>query len=76
LGTADYTSFGVFGKSTTASAEKGKIVLETMLGELVKHVNMLKKTKNEDLTQKLGLYVMRLNSERSWFLLKSRTIRS
>jgi creatinine amidohydrolase/Fe(II)-dependent formamide hydrolase-like protein len=52
LGTADYTSFGVFGKSTTASAEKGKTVLETMVGELVKHVNLLKKAKAEDLMQK------------------------
>jgi creatinine amidohydrolase/Fe(II)-dependent formamide hydrolase-like protein len=52
LGTADYTSFGVFGKSTTASAEKGKKVLETVIGELVKHVNLLKETKIEDLLGK------------------------
>ncbi|MEM3536788.1 MAG: creatininase family protein [Candidatus Bathyarchaeia archaeon] len=50
--TADYTSFGVFGKSTTASAEKGKTVLEAVVGELVKHVNMLRKAKIEDLMQK------------------------
>jgi creatinine amidohydrolase len=52
LDTVDYTASGVFGKSTTASAEKGKIVLETMIDELVKHVNLLKKAKIEDLTQK------------------------
>ena len=52
LDTVDYTASGVFGKSTTASAEKGKIVLETMVGELVKHVNLLKKAKIEDLIQK------------------------
>jgi creatinine amidohydrolase len=52
LGTVDYTASGVFGKSTTASAEKGKIVLETMVGELVKHINLLKKAKIEDLIQK------------------------
>jgi len=52
LDTFDYTSSGVFGKSTTASAEKGKIVLEAVISELVKHVNMLKKAKIEDLMQK------------------------
>jgi len=52
LVTVDETSSGVFGKSTIASAEKGKMVLETVVGELVKHVNMLKKAKIEDLTQK------------------------
>ena len=53
LDTVDYTASGVFGKSTTASSEKGKIVLETMVSELVKHVNLLKKAKIEDLLQKL-----------------------
>ena len=52
LDSVDYTASGVFGKSTTASAEKGKIVLETMVGELVKHVNLLKKAKIGDLIQK------------------------
>jgi creatinine amidohydrolase len=52
LDTIDYTHSGVFGKSTTASAEKGKKVLEIMVNELVKHVNLLKKAKIEDLTQK------------------------
>jgi creatinine amidohydrolase len=52
LDTADYTTSGVFGKSTTASAEKGKMVLEAVIGELVRHVNVLKKAKIEDLTEK------------------------
>jgi len=52
LGTADYTSSGVWGKSTTASAEKGKKVLEAVVDELVKHVNRLKNAKNEDLAIK------------------------
>ena len=50
--TVDETNSGVFGKSTTASAEKGKKVLETVVDELVKHVDMLKKSKTEDLMQK------------------------
>ncbi len=52
LDTVDYTSSGVFGKSTTASAEKGKKVLEVVVNELVKHVEILQKTKIEDLIQK------------------------
>jgi len=52
LGTVDETGSGVFGKSTTASAEKGKIVLETVISELVKHVDMLKVAKIEDLMLK------------------------
>ncbi len=50
--TVDKTSSGVFGKSTTASAEKGKNVLEVVVNELVKYVNLLKKTKTKDLTQR------------------------
>lgn len=52
LDTADYTSSGVFGRSTTASAEKGKKVFEAVVNELVKHVNLLKQTKIEDLMEK------------------------
>jgi creatinine amidohydrolase len=52
LGTADYTSFGVFGKSTTASAEKGKKVLEAVVSELVRYVNMFSKSRIGDLMQK------------------------
>ncbi|MBX5327908.1 MAG: creatininase family protein [Candidatus Bathyarchaeota archaeon] len=52
LGTADYTSSGVFGVSKTASAKKGKRVFEVVVGELVKHVKLLKNTKIEDLMQK------------------------
>ena len=52
LDTVDCTSSGVFGKSTTASAEKGKKVLEAVVIELVEHVNLLKEAKIEDLMQK------------------------
>jgi creatinine amidohydrolase len=52
LDTVDYTSSGVFGKSTTASAEKGKEVFKAVVNELVKHVNLLKETKIEDLMSK------------------------
>jgi len=52
LDTVDYTSSGVFGKSTTASAEKGKKVFEAVVNELVKHVNLFEETKIEDLVQK------------------------
>jgi len=52
LDTADYTNSGVFGRSTTASVEKGKKVLEAVVRELVKHVNLLEKTRIEDLIQK------------------------
>lgn len=52
LDTIDYTNSGVFGISKTASAEKGKKVLEAVISELVKHVNKLKKSKFEELMQK------------------------
>jgi creatinine amidohydrolase len=52
LDTVDETCSGVFGKQTTASAAKGKKVLEAVVDELVKHVNLLKKTKIEDLMEK------------------------
>lgn len=52
LETVDETSSGIFGKQTTATASKGRKVLETVVSELVKHVNLLKKTKIEDLKQK------------------------
>jgi creatinine amidohydrolase/Fe(II)-dependent formamide hydrolase-like protein len=48
----DYTSSGVFGKSTTAFEEKGEKIFEAVVNELVKHVNLLKNLKIEDLTQK------------------------
>jgi creatinine amidohydrolase len=52
LDTIDYTRSGVFGISTTATAKKGKKVLDAVLAELIHHVNSLKKTKIEDLMQK------------------------
>jgi creatinine amidohydrolase len=50
--TVDRTDSGVFGKSTTASAEKGKEVLGATVNELVKHVNLVKRAEIEDLMQK------------------------
>jgi creatinine amidohydrolase len=50
--TVDYTSSGVFGKATTASADKGKKLFEAVVKELSRHVEVLKKTKIEDLMQK------------------------
>ncbi|MEM3579718.1 MAG: creatininase family protein [Candidatus Bathyarchaeia archaeon] len=52
LDTVDRTSSGVFGKSTTALADKGKQVLEAVVNELVKHINLLKRAKVEDLMAK------------------------
>jgi len=52
LDTVDYTNSGIFGTSTTASVEKGKKVLEAVISKLVKHVNVLKEAKVEDLMQK------------------------
>jgi creatinine amidohydrolase len=52
LSTVDETSSGVFGKQSTASAEKGKRVFEAVTNELVGHVDLLKKTRMEDLVQK------------------------
>lgn len=52
LETVDETCCGVFGKQTTASARKGKEVFEAVVKELVKHVDLLKKAKTEDLMEK------------------------
>lgn len=52
LDTADVTHLGVFGKSTTASVEKGRKVFEAVVKELVKHVNLLKNARIEDLIAK------------------------
>ena len=52
LGTADETVSGVFGKASTASVDKGKKVLEAVVGELVRHANLLKNAKAEDLKPK------------------------
>jgi creatinine amidohydrolase len=52
LSTVDETSSGVFGKGTTASVKKGKKIFEAVVDELVKHVNLLKKQKMEDLMPK------------------------
>ncbi|MBS7647260.1 creatininase family protein [Candidatus Bathyarchaeota archaeon] len=52
LDTADQTRLGVFGKSTTASAEKGRKIFETVVNELIKHVNWLKNANIKDLKAK------------------------
>ncbi len=52
LDTVDETSSGVFGKSTTVSAEKGRKAFEAVVHELVKHVNLLKKAKMKSFAEK------------------------
>jgi creatinine amidohydrolase len=52
LDTADETGSGVFGKQSSASAKKGKRVLEAVVSELVKHVKLLKKAEIKDLLSK------------------------
>lgn len=50
--TIDYTNSGVFGKTTSASAEKGKAIFEAVVKELARHVESLKNAKIEDLLVK------------------------
>jgi creatinine amidohydrolase len=52
LSTLDETVSGVYGKQTSASADKGKLVFEAVVDELAKHVRLLKKAKIEDLSPK------------------------
>jgi creatinine amidohydrolase len=52
LSTVDETSSGVYARGSTASVKKGKKVFEAAVGELVRHVNLLRKAKMEDLLQK------------------------
>jgi creatinine amidohydrolase len=52
LDTADETISGVYDKQTTASAEKGKIVFDVVISELLRHISLLKKTRIEDLMEK------------------------
>jgi creatinine amidohydrolase len=52
LSTVDETSSGVYAKGSTASVKKGKKVFEATVGELVRHVNLLRKAKMEDLLPK------------------------
>ena len=52
LDSVDETGSGVFGKGSTASAEKGRKVLKAVVSEMVKHVELLKRAKIEDLMQK------------------------
>jgi creatinine amidohydrolase len=52
LDTADFSKSGVWGKSTAASAEKGKKDLEAIVDELARHVELLKNAKVEDLAER------------------------
>ena len=52
LDSAEFTHHGVWGKSTSASIEKGKRVLDAVLAELVKHIESLRKIRSQDLAQK------------------------
>jgi creatinine amidohydrolase/Fe(II)-dependent formamide hydrolase-like protein len=52
LSTVDETGSGVYGRQSTASAEKGRKVLEAVVNELARHVNVLKKARMDDLMQK------------------------
>jgi creatinine amidohydrolase len=52
LSTLDETVSGVYGKQTSASADRGKRVFEAVVDELAKHVRLLKKAKIEDLAPK------------------------
>jgi creatinine amidohydrolase/Fe(II)-dependent formamide hydrolase-like protein len=52
LDSVDETPSGVFGQQSTASSKKGKRVLEAVISELVKHVELLKKAEIKDLMPK------------------------
>ncbi len=52
LDTVDFSETGVWGKSTTASAEKGKEDFEAIVSELVRHVDLLRSARIEDLVPK------------------------
>jgi creatinine amidohydrolase len=52
LSTVDETSSGVFGKQSKASAEKGKMVFESVVKELVRHVNILKNMNTTELDER------------------------
>jgi creatinine amidohydrolase len=52
FGTVDETASGAFGKTSTASATKGKKDFEAVVTQLVRHVKLLKDTKMKDLLPK------------------------
>lgn len=52
LDTADFSKTGVWGKSTTASAEKGKRDFEAVVAELVRHIEALRRMKPDELKEK------------------------
>jgi creatinine amidohydrolase len=49
LDSVDVTESGVFGKQSSASAEKGRLVFEAVVKELCDHVEKMKRMKIEDL---------------------------
>lgn len=52
FGTVDETASGAFGKTSTASATKGKKDFEAVVTQLVKHVKLLKDARIKDLLPK------------------------
>jgi creatinine amidohydrolase len=52
LDSIDDTPTGVFGNQASASAEKGKKIVEVVVHALVEHITLLKKTKTEELMLK------------------------
>jgi creatinine amidohydrolase len=52
LDTVDFSRTGIWGKSTTATAEKGRKDLEAVISELVRHVKLLRETGIDDLMKK------------------------
>lgn len=50
--TPDYTTSGVFGISTTASADKGNVIFEKLIPEIVKYIEELKTIDIESLMPK------------------------
>jgi creatinine amidohydrolase len=52
LSTVDETDLGVYGKQSTASAEKGRKVFEAVVSELVAHVSLVRNAEMKDLLLK------------------------
>lgn len=52
LNTIDVTDSGVYGKSSTASLEKGKIILEAVTNKLAKHIQLVRTAKTDEMFDK------------------------
>jgi creatinine amidohydrolase/Fe(II)-dependent formamide hydrolase-like protein len=52
LSTIDETASGSFGRTSTASLTKGKKDFESVVKELVRHIELLKQAKMKDLIDK------------------------